>query len=144
MLLRTERYAQNLYRRVYNAAGFGRAWARLLRRPCHLLALAEAAGPGARLSGDRRYVGVQVVPINDIVGSENRSADFDPEFRPLEDNNQERWVRIAAAIVEGQTLPPVDLIRVNGRYFVRDGHHRISVARAMRQKYIDAEVVEQA
>ncbi len=144
MLLRAERYAQNLYRRAYNAAGFGRAWARLLRRPYHLLALAEAAGPGSRLSGDRRYLGIQVVPVEDIVGSENRSADFDLEFRPLEDNNQQRWVHIAAAIVEGETLPPVDLIRVNGLYFVRDGHHRISVARAMRQKYIDAEVVEQA
>ncbi len=141
---RTNRQAQNLYRQVYNAAGFGRMWARLLRRPYHLLDLAALAGPGSRMSGDRHYVGVRVVPIDDIVGSENRSADFDPEFRPLEDHNQERWLRIATAMVEGETLPPVDLIRVNGVYFVRDGHHRISVARAMRQRYIDAEVVEQA
>ncbi len=139
-MLRSTRTAQNLYRRAYNAAGYGRLWARLRGRRQSLQSLGDLATRQA--SADRHYLGVQVVPLAAIVGSENRSRDFDAEFRPLEDNNAERWVRIATAVVEGETLPPVDLIRVDGVYFVRDGHHRISVAHALQQTYIDAEVTE--
>jgi len=47
---------------------------------------------------------------------------------------------IAAARQMGRTLPPVELIQIGDLYFVRDGHHRISVARGMGQEHIDAEV----
>jgi ParB-like chromosome segregation protein Spo0J len=42
----------------------------------------------------------------------------------------------------GLTLPPVDLIRVGESYFVRDGHHRVSAARALGQAFIEATVTE--
>jgi len=47
-------------------------------------------------------------------------------------------VRVATAILKGKPLPPVELIEVGGRYFVIDGHHRISVARMLKQSHIDA------
>jgi hypothetical protein len=53
----------------------------------------------------------------------------------------ERWLRVAEAYRRGMSLPPVQLIKAGESYFVRDGHHRISVARALGQQEIDAEVV---
>jgi hypothetical protein len=48
---------------------------------------------------------------------------------------------VAAARRRGKSLPPVDLIQVGDAYFVRDGHHRISVARALGQQDIEAKVI---
>jgi hypothetical protein len=87
-----------------------------------------------------RYVGLRSVPIRYIRGSEGRCADFDALFRPLKTHNRSRWVGLAAAWLRGAILPPVELIQVGDVYFVRDGHHRISVARAFGQEQIDAEV----
>ncbi|MFN2194821.1 MAG: hypothetical protein ACK2UW_01690 [Anaerolineales bacterium] len=84
--------------------------------------------------------GLQTVAIAQIVGSEGRVHDFDSKFHPRKDNTSERWVGIAMAHLEGSSLPPVELIRIDDRYYVRDGHHRISVARAMGQTEIDAQV----
>jgi len=75
-----------------------------------------------------------------IRGSEGRCQDFDADFRPLKELSRERWMAIAAAWKLGTELPPVQLVQIRDLYFVRDGHHRISVARAMRQENIDAEV----
>jgi hypothetical protein len=81
-----------------------------------------------------------MVPIQQIWGSEGRSADFDALFYPRQAHSQGRWVGIAAARMMGLVLPPVELIQVGDGYFVRDGHHRISVARALGEEYIEAEV----
>lgn len=91
-------------------------------------------------SHDGAYTGVQAVAINQIVGSENRLRDFDCDFLPLTDHLEERWVGVAVAYLTGKTLPPVELIKVGNAYYVRDGHHRISVARAFGQQTIDAVV----
>jgi hypothetical protein len=85
--------------------------------------------------------GNQQVPITQIQGSEGRSGDFDREFRPLQDRTRERWLSVAAARQQGKALPPVELIQVGPIYFVRDGHHRISVARALGQQAIEARVL---
>jgi len=81
-----------------------------------------------------------MVPIEQIWGSEGRSADFDALFYPRQGHSQGRWVSIAAARMMGLVLAPVELIQVGAGYFVRDGHHRISVARALGEQYIEAEV----
>ena len=47
---------------------------------------------------------------------------------------------VAGAQLQDVPLPPVDLIQVGDRYFVRDGHHRISVARTLGQHFVEAEV----
>lgn len=85
--------------------------------------------------------GTQVVPIAQIRGSEGRSGDFDREFNPLQDRSRERWLSVAVARQQGKALPPVELIQIGEVYFVRDGHHRISVARALGQQTIEARVL---
>jgi hypothetical protein len=80
------------------------------------------------------------VPLARIVGSEGRVHDFDGAFRPLSDNTRDRWISIAAAHRNRVSLPSVELIQVGDEYFVRDGHHRISVARAMGQVEIESRI----
>ena len=89
---------------------------------------------------ERRYVGAKTVTIEQIRGSENRCGDFDAAFRPLQNHTRERWVNIAVAMDNGKPMPAVDLVEIGGTYFVRDGHHRISVAREIGQECIDAHV----
>lgn len=87
------------------------------------------------------YAGIRVVPIRSIIGSEGKVSDFDMTFHPLRETSRERWISIAMAYLRGLPLPPVQLIQVGDAYFVRDGHHRISVSRAFGQTSIDAEVI---
>jgi hypothetical protein len=88
----------------------------------------------------RSHAGVQLVPVERIQGSEGRCADFDADFRPLKSLSEARWISIACARQSDVSLPLVQLIQVNDSYFVRDGHHRISVARWLGQQEIEAEV----
>jgi hypothetical protein len=80
------------------------------------------------------------VPISQICGSRGRSKDFDRDFNPLSSHNRERWLRIAEARQQAVPLPPINLIRIGGIYFVSDGHHRISVAQTFGQKEMEAQV----
>jgi hypothetical protein len=89
----------------------------------------------------QHYAGVRTVPLNRIKGSEGRSSDFDCDFNPLHARTRNRWMSIAIARSQGDTLPLVELIQLGEDYFVRDGHHRISVAHAFSEEYIDAVVI---
>ena len=89
----------------------------------------------------QHYAGVRTVPLNRIKGSEGRSGDFDCDFNPLHARTRDRWMSIAMARSQGDTLPLVELIQLGEEYFVRDGHHRISVAHAFGEEYIDAVVI---
>ena len=88
------------------------------------------------------YLGTRTVAINQIHGSESRSEDFDFFFHPLQGRSMSRWVSVALARQNGVALPPVELIKVGDEYFVRDGHHRVSVARALGWAFIDARVTK--
>jgi hypothetical protein len=88
------------------------------------------------------YAGQAVVPLDAIVGTVDRGRDFDRSFRPTSGRVRSRWEHIAAAMRRGEAMPPVDLVRIGQIYFVRDGHHRISVARALGRGDIDANVTE--
>jgi hypothetical protein len=92
-------------------------------------------------SAVHRDAGVRIVPISQIRGSESRSSDFDRDFNPLQDHNKRRWMSVADARQRGKSLPPVKLVQIGDAYFVRDGHHRISVARAFGQRSIKARVL---
>jgi hypothetical protein len=116
----------------------GKLRSALTGRSCQLLRLSDVQASGT-LRGCH-YAGTRPVPIRHIRGSEGRCDDFDTGFRPLTSHNKGRWLGIAKARLQGVALPPVDLIQVGDIYFVRDGHHRISVARAFGQTDIDAEV----
>lgn len=112
---------------------------RVLSRPQKLYDL-NALRSGLHLRGSS-YSGIQVVLIRSIIGSEGRTADFDMDFNPMGDSVRERWINMALAYLSHIPLPPVQLIQVGNAYFVRDGHHRISVSRAFGQVAIDAEVI---
>jgi hypothetical protein len=90
----------------------------------------------------QHYLGHQTVQINTIVGSEGRYADFDRQFAPRTDASRFRWMSIDRAHYEDVGLPAVDLYKLGDIYFVKDGHHRISVARQRGQLEIDAIVIE--
>jgi hypothetical protein len=92
-------------------------------------------------TGERR-LGLQVIPLDSIVGTVDRSKDFDRDFRPTSSRVRARWERIAQAMRRGEALPPISVYRVAGLHFVRDGHHRVSVARALGRRDIDAYVTE--
>ena len=94
-----------------------------------------------RPSAARRSNGVITVSLARIVGSEGRSEDFDAGFNPLKQHNRERWISVAAARRTGVALPAVELVQDGNEYYVRDGHHRISVAKAMGQLEIEAHIV---
>jgi hypothetical protein len=81
----------------------------------------------------------QTVSIRDIDGSEGRCEDFDAELRPLPSHTRQRRVCIAAARYRGRAMPGVELIQVGDLHFVWNGHHRISVAKAMGQEDIEGE-----
>lgn len=87
------------------------------------------------------YSGLATVPLEKIVGSEGRYTDFNRHFLPIKEHLKQRWTSIDKTYYQDIGLPPVRLYEMGGIYFVRDGNHRVSVARSLGQKDIDAEVV---
>lgn len=88
------------------------------------------------------YKGMQTIPVRNIIGSENRYHDFSAAFYPKSHVLQHRWESIDAARLDDVPLPPISVYKLGDWYFVRDGNHRVSVAKAKGQEFIDAEVVE--
>src|SRR5881409_695267 len=92
----------------------------------------------------RSFGGVHEIPVDEIVGSvapNPKTSDFDPMFLPVNRRMRDRWTRIYQAMVEGDELPPIDVYKVDDRYYVIDGHHRVSVARSLRRPAINARVI---
>ncbi len=87
-------------------------------------------------------LGVQLIPLEQIVGSVDKVKDFDRRFRPTSDRSRQRWERLAEKSRLGEYLPPIDVYKLGHLYFVRDGHHRVSVARAQGAPEIEAHVTE--
>jgi hypothetical protein len=85
--------------------------------------------------------GIQTVQIAQIQGSDGRTRDFDRDFNPMQTHTRERWQSIARLHMQGRSLPPIDLVQVGDRYYVQDGHHRVSVARSFGQLGIEANVI---
>ena len=88
------------------------------------------------------YAGLKQVPINQIIGSTGRYRDFDRAFLPLQTHTRSRWVSIDRAHYQEIILPPVELYKIGEIYFVKDGNHRVSVARERGQEFVDAIVTE--
>ena len=127
------------FRRLRGQAARHRLYARLTGRQRQLLNLGEMQKTVEVTT--RSHGGLKLVPIEKIRGSLNRCHDFDRDFRPLQEYTEERWITIAIAHSRDECLPPVELVELDDTYFVTDGHHRISVARMMGQREIEAEVV---
>ncbi|MEU9690916.1 chromosome partitioning protein ParB [Amycolatopsis japonica] len=89
-----------------------------------------------------RKIGARVIRLDSIVGSVDRGRDFDRRFRPTSGRVRERWERLALATRRGESIPPIEVYRVGELHFIIDGHHRVSVAHAMRLSTIEAMVTE--
>jgi hypothetical protein len=87
------------------------------------------------------YKGMHAVSLRKIVGSEGRYQDFNRAFLPRHDKLMSRWTRVDVAHYQNVNLPPIKLFEIGGMYFVRDGNHRVSVAKAKGAEFIDAEVI---
>jgi hypothetical protein len=133
-----QRDARNRFERLHHQGLRRQIWLRLTGRRRRLLNLSEVQ---KHITVHTRYhAGVRLVLINRICGSENRCGDFDADFRLLKSHSHPRWTSIALARQQDIALPLVELVQIDDLYFVRDGHHRISVARALGQREIEAEV----
>ena len=128
------------YSSLHRRAVLSRLFGRIIGRETGLQSLAEALS-GYRICG-QRHIGLKTVKLETIVGSEGRSDDFDCRFRPLRTHTQRRWQSVARAREQDVPLPAIDLIQVGDEYYVRDGNHRVSVAKARGQLSIDANITE--
>lgn len=91
---------------------------------------------------EESYRGLQDIPIDKIKGSVGRYRDFNSSFLPRKNVSQDRWSRVYA-MASGQTgLPPIEVYQIGDVYFVRDGNHRVSVAKQLGAKTIQAHVTE--
>ena len=93
-------------------------------------------------AGSRGPAGIREIPLDAITGTlePSRAAQFDAAFRPVRRELRTRWERIWIAEERGMTLPPISVVPVGTMYAVRDGHHRVSVARARGAIAIDGVV----
>ena len=135
--------AQHDFLRARRRAMMGRLAARLRGEPDDVgvvLPYDEVIGALGFVS--ERSAGLRVVPLEAIIGSVGRGRDFDRRFRPTSGRVRGRWEHIATAMRRGDSLPPVSLNEIGELYFVDDGHHRVSVARALGRTEIDAYVTE--
>jgi hypothetical protein len=89
-----------------------------------------------------RPLGLKTIRLDTVVGTVDSRRDFDRRFRPTSTRVRERWERLALAQRRGESIPPIDVYRVGSLHFVKDGHHRVSVALAAGQTTIDAYVTE--
>lgn len=129
--------ADGLFRRSQAAGRTKRLWSLLSGRSNRLKDLNRL---NAYPSRSRRGSGIRPVGIDQIVGTQGRNPDFDRDFNPLKGHLHDRWISVARARLQGDPLPAVELIQVGDEYYVQDGHHRISVARALGEYSIDARV----
>jgi hypothetical protein len=135
----TERVAHD-FGRARSKARWRQLAARVLRRSNALLAFEEIR---QRLRAQAQHFGgFRTVPIDKIVGSVGRYRDFDRAFLPRHTQTRERWQKIDRAYYEDTALPPIELYQLGETYFVKDGNHRVSVAREQGQDFIDAWVIE--
>jgi hypothetical protein len=118
----TQMEAENAFRRASRTSLLAR-----LRRPCGLAVFDET-----RRMGPRSGRGVREIPLDAIKGTiePNRAAQFDEDFRPAR-LTRGRWQSVWLAFHRGATLPPISVVQFGDTFAIRDGHHRVSVAKAL-------------
>ncbi|MGI8680305.1 MAG: chromosome partitioning protein ParB [Jatrophihabitans sp.] len=87
-------------------------------------------------------LGLQTIKLASIVGSVDSTRDFDRRFRPTSGRVRQRWERLALAQMRGESVPPIDVYRVGDLHFIKDGHHRVSIAISRGEDVIEAYVTE--
>jgi hypothetical protein len=115
-----------------------RLWARLIGQSTALADFPEDPLPQGL---NRKSIGIQDIKVEEIVGTLYRHMDFDAQFRPLRKNLLDRWINIYL-LYQREGWPPILAHKVGDDYYIEDGHHRVSVARALGVAYIQAQVWE--
>ena len=135
--------AQSDFGRLRRARALSRLAARLRGEPddVNVILPFEEVVEALGRRGERS-MGLEVIDLDLIVGTVDRGREFDRRFRPVSGRVRPRWERIASAQRRGEAMPPIDVYRIGELHFVKDGHHRVSVARALGHDKIDAYVTE--
>ena len=142
------------FQRAHARAKFRGALDRILHRCgslCSLNDAAEEAGrtvqqsptsapTGARASFLPGASRLQDVEIEQIIGSMGRAEDYTADFLPRVGEDEERWARVRVALDTLEGVPPVELYEYDGEYYVKDGHHRVSVMKRVGLKRVEAYV----
>ena len=132
--------ARTLAKNEFNSIivrALGKSWiARILRRDNLPKQFADTALVKYQ---NKHFTGIENIQVDRIIGTFGREADFDKNFRPLKKHLCDRWIN---ALLQLQTdgWQPILVHKVGEFYYVEDGHHRVSVARAMGMLFIEAEV----
>ncbi len=128
------------YESATQQAFWQKVFSHLRGKPAQLLSFEDVR---ARLRlREESYKGLQDISVDAIVGSVGRYKDFTSSFLPTSAVNKERWSRVYAETMGAMGLPPIEVYRVGEVYFVRDGNHRVSVARELGYDTIQAYVTE--
>ncbi len=133
----------------YRADGaFSHARRRVLFQ--RVLQFFTGARPGSLLSFDevraklnvkgQHYAGLQTIPLEKIAGSVGRYQEFNRAFLPTQEHIRERWKRVYEVAHSPAGFPPIDVYQIGDVYFVRDGHHRVSVLKELGATTIEATV----
>jgi hypothetical protein len=135
--------AQTDFSRARRQRALARLTSRLRREPSDFDVILPFEEVIAELGwAGQRSLGLRSIPLESIVGTVDRSKEFDRRFRPTSGSVRGRWQRIAEAQRRGTDMPPISVYAVGDMHFVKDGHHRVSVARAQGRTHIDAYVTE--
>ncbi|MCA9907303.1 MAG: ParB N-terminal domain-containing protein [Anaerolineae bacterium] len=133
-------HAHDMFERNWRRGCFERLIASIKRAPCAIRLMADLC-PQQRKPLNAGHAIQKPVRVERIVGTAG-SLDFDQGFRPLRREKRARWISVAVAMMtDPHSLPPIRVVEVGQEYYVVDGHHRVSVAKALKRLYLDAQVV---
>ncbi|MGI6249851.1 MAG: hypothetical protein ACOYKD_00585 [Anaerolineaceae bacterium] len=130
------------FRKARSKAAMQRFWSAMQGKSTALLPFDEISLKLKALNKTDR--GLQVIPLNLVVGSVGRTDDFDRDFLPLNDSDEHRWASVKTAMTSPSApgLPPITVYKIGEAYFVLDGNHRVSISKQMGMEEIEAYVVE--
>ncbi|HUE98966.1 MAG TPA: hypothetical protein VMN99_06905 [Anaerolineales bacterium] len=113
-------------------------WGNMIGKNTKLVIFPEEA---PEKSPNRKFIGRDDIPVEQIVGTVSRQSDFDHKFRPLNKHLRDRWVNVYLTL-ERDGWSPILVYKVGDHYYVEDGHHRVSIAQALGMTFIQAKVWE--
>lgn len=111
---------------------------RLTKRPLTLCPFQTPKGYSLLKSAKR----LQEVCLDDVSGSVGRAQSYTGDFLPRQSVDEERWARVRLAVDSDMGVPPIELLELNGVYYVEDGHHRVSVFKYLKVRSVEAYVAE--
>ncbi|MCJ7694583.1 MAG: universal stress protein [Anaerolineaceae bacterium] len=138
----TFRQAVDDFRKERSKAAIQSFWANITGKSLNLLPFDEISTKlHATVKAER---GLQNIPLDAIVGSVGRYHDFNRNFLPLRDNDMDRWAHVKTAMTStaSKGVPPISVYKLGDSYFVLDGNHRVSIAKQMGFKEIEAYVTQ--